>query len=146
MPIDPEMFKSENRDQFISYQLDQLDKWEARHNKRIELTMKDRITVDSNGVAVVTYEEGEFETLYLLHNQAMKIRLLWESSYSWISRESLFVWEYVGIVIDQRLGLRKGLSSRTSSEVPKLVRAAIREQVDGIIAALGDIDKLTAGE
>jgi hypothetical protein len=133
-----------DRDAVIRFQLDRLDHWEAAHNKRIELTMKDRITVDSNGVATVTYTVDEYEELYKLTNLAMKIRLLWESCYSRDhSLELLYTFEYVGVVIDYRLGLRKTLRSSNSQSIPKLARAVIRDQVDGIIAALDDIETLT---
>jgi hypothetical protein len=122
-----------------------MDKWEARHQRFIEQETRVGFTVDNEGIAVPDYRaEHEYEQLWRLHHQAMKLRLMWESRYAAAFGSSYYpMYEYVGVVIDQRLGLRKTLSSRNSKNLPKWVRCQIREQIDEIIAALDDIEEIT---
>jgi hypothetical protein len=133
--------------EFISRRLDLLDKWEERHKRYITRETRERIVVHSDGTAEVEYRpEDEFERMYRLHQQATKLCLLWESRYLESFEDSEFqylTFDYVQVVIDHRLELRRTLSSRSSKYLPKWARCLIREQVDGIIAALDDIDTLT---
>lgn len=130
--------------------LDRLNHWEAR---RMAAITRDRVTVDSAGVAVVTYTpEDELDRLIRLHNRAMKLMLLWQSRYpnmwGWQEDQPSFTYayDYARVVIDQRLGLRKTLSfgGYRGETLDNQLRAAIRAQVDSIIAALQDIEEMAS--
>ena len=138
-----------DRQKHIRDHLAMLDKWEVRRNKRIEANTRDKIVVDSKGLAIVVYrEEDEYDKLVRLHDRGFKLMLMWESRFAGDWRPTAYAYEYVHVVVDYRLGLRKTLSMPKwkLKELPRHVRMQIRDQVDSIIAALKDIDELTNGE
>jgi hypothetical protein len=122
---------------------ERLDRYEARRLRRA-LRQRDKIIVDRRGNAVVVYlPENEFDRLERIHNKGHKLFLLWETRYPNMAREFLYAVDYAIIVIDQRIGLRKTLSFRDYKYLDRYIRAAIREQIDSIIAALDDIEEMT---
>lgn len=133
----------------IQERLNRLDKYEARRKKRIEQMSRDVIIVDAHGHAEVTYlPEDKFDRMERLYNRSHMIVLLWDSRYAetYTAHEMLWIIDYVFVVANQRVGLRKSLSCYAASYIDPPTRHKVRYQIDGIIKALEDIDELTKGE
>ena len=132
-------------DEHVQACLNRVDRWEAHRIRRIELGTERVVQIGRQGTAVVVYEpEDQWDRLDRLNNRAIKVSLLWQSRYPNMLRDFLDAIEYAHIVIDQRLGLRKTLSWRGSQYMDRYIRAAIREQIDGIIATLSEIEEMTS--
>jgi hypothetical protein len=116
---------------------ERLDAWETR----TLFQLRNGFVVASDGTATATYNVDEYNELLWLRSR--RVFWLWMSRYPNMQHDGLWASvDYALGVVDKRVGLRK---SFPRTYLDRYVRAAVREQVDGIIASLDDIKESLDG-